>query len=77
MLGAAPGPLQTLIDKVRFKQDQGVVVTLAGLPVIFGTADRADEKWTAVAATLSDPKLDAPLLPRRPRARAPGRRRRR
>lgn len=59
LTGAAPAPLHELIDKVQFKGEKGVVITIAGLPVIFGTSDRAGEKWVAVAATLSDPKLDS------------------
>jgi cell division protein FtsQ len=58
VVGAAPEPLQPLIEKVGFESDEGVVVTLeGGLPVHFGTDGRADAKWEAAAAVLADPKL--------------------
>jgi cell division protein FtsQ len=59
VLGGAPDPLRSLIDRVRFKGEQGVVVTLAGLPVIFGTSEKVQEKWTALSATLADPSLSS------------------
>ena len=59
VLGAAPGPLRPLIEKVDSNDDYGIVVTLrGGIPVRFGNEAEATEKWAAAAAVLADPKLD-------------------
>ena len=59
VLGAAPGPLRGLIEKVDTNDDYGIVVTLrGGIPVRFGSESEATEKWAAAAAVLADPKLD-------------------
>lgn len=58
--GAAPGPLAELIRKLRVKDDFGIEVTLAGgLPVRFGGAERAADKWAAAAAVLASPEVGA------------------
>ncbi len=58
--GAAPEPLQALIEKLGYDDDHGVVVTLrGGIPVFFGSGARADAKWEAASAVLADPSLDA------------------
>ncbi len=60
VLGATPEPLRPMIEGVEYVDDLGVEVTLRGdIPVRFGSGSRAVEKWTAVAAVLADPKLDA------------------
>ena len=59
VVGAAPVPLRELVRDVSIGEDEGVQVTLEGdIPVYFGGSDHADEKWTAAAAVLAQPKLD-------------------
>jgi cell division protein FtsQ len=58
--GAAPEPLRPLMHTIEHTADHGIVVTLrGGIPVYFGTAAAAAQKWTAAAAVLADPKLQA------------------
>lgn len=58
--GAAPEALRGLIEAVDHSDDAGVSVELrGGIPVRFGSGERAAEKWAAAAAVLADPKLDA------------------
>jgi cell division protein FtsQ len=60
VVGAAPEPLRPLVHAVRLDEEHGVEVTLrGGIPVRFGSAVRAGEKWAAAAAVLASPKLDA------------------
>ncbi len=60
VVGAAPAPLHPLIEKIEMSKDFGVQVTLrGGIPVRFGTAARASQKWSAAAAVLADPSLEA------------------
>ena len=57
-IGAAPAPLRPLIDGVSVSSDYGIVVTMrGGIELRFGTADREDQKWAAVAAILADRHL--------------------
>ncbi len=59
VLGAVPGPLRPLIEKIDTNDDYGIVIILrGGIPVRFGSASGAAEKWAAAAAVLADPKLD-------------------
>lgn len=59
VVGAAPEPLHELIEGVEISGDEGVEVTLEGdVPVYFGSAERAVEKWAAAAAILAQPKLE-------------------
>ncbi len=56
--GAAPAELRPLISKIELTKEFGVQITLrGGIPVRFGAGAAADEKWSAVAAVLADPKL--------------------
>lgn len=58
--GSAPEAMRPVIESVAFKGEHGIEAELrGGIPVIFGTADRAARKWSAVAATLADPDLTA------------------
>jgi cell division protein FtsQ len=58
--GAAPEALRGLIETIDHSDDTGVSVELrGGIPVRFGSGERAAEKWAAAAAVLADPKLDA------------------
>lgn len=60
VLGAAPEPLRPLIERVELSKDFGVEVTLRGeIPIRFGGASSAAQKWAAAAAVLADPHLDA------------------
>jgi len=57
-IGAAPAPLRPLIAGASVSGDYGVVVTMrGGIELRFGTRDRADQKWAAVAAILADRQL--------------------
>jgi cell division protein FtsQ len=57
-IGAAPAPLLPLIASASASNDYGIVVTLrGGIELRFGTGDRADQKWAAVAAILADRHL--------------------
>jgi cell division protein FtsQ len=57
VLGAAPSELQTFIDRSNTTPD-GVEVTLSnGLVLLFGTAERASEKWKSAATVIADPEL--------------------
>lgn len=58
VLGAAPEPLAKLVEEVSFDAERGVEVVLeGGLPVRFGGANRATEKWQAAAAVLAEPSV--------------------
>jgi cell division protein FtsQ len=58
--GAAPDPLRPLIERIDHTEEDGVEITLrGGIPVRFGSASDAEQKWAAAAAVLADPKLDA------------------
>ena len=58
VLGAAPEPLAKLVEDVSYDAERGVEVVLeGGLPVRFGTAGRAAEKWQAAAAVLAEPSV--------------------
>jgi cell division protein FtsQ len=77
VVGAAPAPLLPLIDKVAVSPDYGIVLTLRGVEVRFGSSDRAEAKRAAAAAILADPRLDAVAyvdvrVPRRPAAGGTG-----
>lgn len=56
--GAAPPELRGLIESVGAGGDGIEVVLKGGIPVLFGSGDRAVDKWAATAAALADPKLD-------------------
>jgi cell division protein FtsQ len=57
-IGAAPAPLRPLIAGASVSGDYGIVVTMrGGIELRFGNRDRADQKWTAVAAILADRQL--------------------
>jgi cell division protein FtsQ len=57
VLGASPTELRTFIDRSNRTAD-GVEVTLSnGLVLIFGTPEKAREKWRAAAAVIADPEL--------------------
>ncbi|MFL5870518.1 MAG: cell division protein FtsQ/DivIB [Solirubrobacterales bacterium] len=72
--GAAPEPLRPLIHTIEHTPDHGIVATLrGGIPLYFGTAAEAPQKWAAAAAVLADPKLQTLTyldvrVPRRPAA---------
>jgi len=56
--GAAPDPLRPLIEDITFGDRSGIEVTLEGdIPVIFGDAGQAEEKWASIAAILADPQV--------------------
>ena len=56
--GAAPVPLRPLIDGLVVIEGDGIQVTLeGGIPVNFGDADAAEEKWAAVSAILANPQV--------------------
>jgi len=58
--GAAPEPLRPLIHAIEHTAEHGIVVSLrGGIPVYFGDAAEAAQKWAAAAAVLADPKLEA------------------
>ncbi|HEY8466316.1 MAG TPA: cell division protein FtsQ/DivIB [Solirubrobacterales bacterium] len=58
VLGAAPGPLAKLIESVDFSKDYGVEVELqGGIPLRFGGAEQAADKWAAAAAVLAEPEV--------------------
>ncbi|MDQ3728158.1 MAG: FtsQ-type POTRA domain-containing protein [Actinomycetota bacterium] len=56
--GASPDPLRALIEDIS-QGDSGMIeVTLEGdIPVIFGDAGQAEDKWAAIAAILADPEV--------------------
>lgn len=57
--GGAPEALRELIEELSFDRSNGVEVVLeGGVPVYFGTGERAPEKWAAVAAILADPQVE-------------------
>ena len=57
--GAAPEPLRELIRGLAIDGENGVEVELkGGIPLRFGTGDRAADKWAAAASVLADPKID-------------------
>lgn len=54
VLGAAPKPLRSKIERLRFTSD-GIVVTLSKGPELrFGSAARPDAKWSAISRVLAD-----------------------
>lgn len=58
VVGSAPEELRPLIEKIEFSKEFGVQLTMrGGIPIRFGTGAAAQEKWSAVAAVLADPKL--------------------
>lgn len=58
VMGAAPKPLRTLIEAVSFDGEDGVEVTMdGGIPIRFGSATAAAEKWAIAAAVLADRRL--------------------
>jgi len=58
VIGAAPGPLRSLIAKTSVSPEFGVVVALhGGVELRFGTGRQAEAKWSAAAAILADPNL--------------------
>ncbi len=60
VVGATPPQLLPLIEKIEMSKDFGIEIVLrGGIPVRFGTATRAAEKWAAAAAVLADPSLEA------------------
>lgn len=59
IVGAAPEELRPMIEQIDLSKEYGVELTLRGdIPVRFGNAAAAGDKWAAVAAVLADPKLD-------------------
>jgi cell division protein FtsQ len=74
VVGAAPPPLLKLIEGATLSPRYGIEVSLrGGIPVRFGHASQASEKWAAAAAVLADPKLTSVSyvdvrVPRRPAA---------
>jgi cell division protein FtsQ len=57
VLGAAPAAILRYIER-SFNGETGVGVELdGGVELLFGNGVRADEKWRAAAAVLSDPDL--------------------
>jgi len=71
VLGAAPPPLLRHVDH-SFKGPSGIGVELdGGVDLLFSTTARAEQKWRAAVAVLTDPEL-GPLdyvdltVPRRP-----------
>jgi cell division protein FtsQ len=57
--GAAPRELLGLIEKIEYDEEVGVEATMRGdIPIQFGPAAAAAEKWAAAAAVLADPRLD-------------------
>ena len=59
VVGAAPGPLAPLIERVS-PTDQGVELSMrGGVEIDFGGSSRAGQKWDAAAAVLADPKLES------------------
>ena len=60
VVGGAPAGLRPLIERIETTRDYGVEVTLrGGIPIRFGDSTDAAAKWTAAAAVLADPKLEA------------------
>ncbi|MEJ7876052.1 MAG: hypothetical protein WKF62_05265 [Solirubrobacterales bacterium] len=56
--GASPDPLRSLIEDISGGEGGGIEVTLEGdIPVIFGDAGQAEDKWAAIAAILADPQV--------------------
>ena len=48
-----------LIEKIEYDDEGGVEATMRGdIPIQFGPAAAAAEKWAAAAAVLADPRLD-------------------
>ena len=57
-IGSAPAPLRPLIAGASVSGDYGIVVTMqGGIELRFGTRDRAQDKWAAIAAILADRQL--------------------
>lgn len=71
-LGPAPADLREVVESARFDKDHGVVIGLeGGIELRFGDSARADDKWTAAATVLADPKLKSAtyidlMVPQRP-----------
>lgn len=60
VLAAAPAVLLPEVDEATVHEERGPVVTVgAGIELRFGDPSRAEAKWAAAAAVLSDPELDA------------------
>lgn len=55
--GAAPAPLRPLINDISHAGPAIEVELEGGIPVDFGDASQAEEKWAAVAAILANPKV--------------------
>jgi len=56
--GASPDPLRPLIEDISHGDGGAIEVTLEGdIPVIFGDAGQADDKWASIAAILADPQV--------------------
>jgi cell division protein FtsQ len=72
--GAAPGPLGARVERVEWRQEDGLVVELHDGPeLIFGDASRTRAKWIAAARVLADPDAEGASyvdlrLPGRPAA---------
>jgi cell division protein FtsQ len=59
-IGAAPAPLRPLIAGASVTEDYGTAVTMrGGIELRFGSRDRRDDKWAAVAAILADEQLQS------------------
>jgi cell division protein FtsQ len=59
VLGAAPDPLRSVIERTAMS-GEGVEVRLhGGISLRFGDASRAAEKWAAAARILADPTLES------------------
>lgn len=56
--GASPDPLRGLIEDISHVDGGGIELTLeGGIPVMFGDAGQAEDKWAAIAAILADPEV--------------------
>ena len=56
--GSAPAPLRPLIDDISHAGPGVIKIELeGGIPVDFGDANQADEKWAAISAVLANPKV--------------------
>ena len=77
LLGAAPDPLLSRVDRV-FVGPRGLEVVLRNGPTLyFGDATRPDAKWSAAARVLADPGSAGAAyvdvrIPDRPAAEVPG-----
>ncbi len=56
-LGAAPSALRTRVEAIRMSAGSGLELQLAHGPLlVFGSAERLEDKWAAAAAVLADPE---------------------